>query len=230
MKFGLYDPKFNENKVKKEKKAEPIGPTIMLDQERCILCSRCVRFTDEITKTHEFGIVNRGDHSEVVVSREFVNPYSGNVADICPVGALTDRDFRFKCRVWYLKSSPSVCAGCSRGCNIEVHFNDRQAHKVEEKRVMRFKPRFNEEINKWWICDEGRYSYKSIDDNRIAQVKGADDWASAMRMIASKLKALTQSSMRSLAVLFSPQQSNEELFLAQKLFGQISGRDRLFLV
>ncbi len=230
MKFGLYDPKFNEDKVKKEKKAEPIGPTIMLDQERCILCSRCVRFTDEITKTHEFGIVNRGDHSEVVVSREFVNPYSGNVADICPVGALTDRDFRFKCRVWYLKSSPSVCGGCARGCNIEVHFNDRRAHKVEEKRVMRFKPRFNEEINKWWLCDGGRYSYKLIDDNRITQVKGADDWASAMRIIASKLKGLTQSSACSLAVLLSPQQSNEELFLAQKLFGQISGRDRFFLV
>ncbi|MBI4430361.1 MAG: (2Fe-2S)-binding protein [Candidatus Omnitrophica bacterium] len=230
MKFGLYDPKFNENKVKKQKKAFPIGPTIMLDQERCILCSRCVRFTDEITKSHEFGIVNRGDHSEVVVSKEFVNPYSGNVADICPVGALTDRDFRFKCRVWYLENSPSVCPGCSRGCSIEIHHNDRKSHRVEPKRVMRLKPRFNEEINKWWICDEGRYNYKFIDDNRILLVKGAEDWPSAVKTLASKLKNLAALSPQSAAFLLSPQQSNEELFLAEQIFAQLFDRSRLFLV
>ena len=122
LRYGLYDARFYEEKVKKPK-AVPIGPNVMLDAERCILCSRCVRFTDEISKTSELGIVNRGDHSEIAVSpeKELDNPYSGNVVDICPVGALTDRDFRFKCRVWYLQKADSICPGCARGCNIEIH-------------------------------------------------------------------------------------------------------------
>ena len=96
MKYGLYDSRLNENKIRKPK-AVPVGPTVMLDAERCILCSRCVRFTDEISKTSELGIINRGDRGEIAVfpGKELDNPYSGNVVDICPVGALTDRDFRF---------------------------------------------------------------------------------------------------------------------------------------
>ncbi len=168
MQHGLYDSRFDENKVKKHK-AESIGPTVMLDSERCILCSRCVRFTDEISKTSELGIFNRGDHSEIGIypERELNNKYSGNVVDICPVGALTDKDFRFKCRVWYLESSPSVCTGCSMGCNIDIHYQLERKHIAGGDRVMRYKPRVNEEVNKWWICDEGRYSYPFIDHNRI---------------------------------------------------------------
>lgn len=230
MQYGLYDPKFNENKVKKTKKAFPIGPTIMLDTERCILCSRCVRFTDEITKTHEFGIVNRGDHSEIMVSKELSNPYSGNVADICPVGALTDRDFRFKCRVWYLKSTPSVCSGCSRGCNIEIHVNESRPHHGAGDRVMRLKPRFNADVNQWWMCDEGRYGYKFIDDNRLLQIKGAEDWPQAVQLVSEKLRKILNTAPKSLAVLLSPQQSNEELYVAERFFSQLTDRSRIFLV
>ena len=126
MNFGLYDPRFREHKVKK-KKAVQLGPHVMLDQERCILCSRCVRFTDEITETGEFGIFNRGDHAELGIYPGDVldNPYSANVVDICPVGALTESDFRFKARVWYLSSATTVCNGCSQGCNIDLHFRAR---------------------------------------------------------------------------------------------------------
>ena len=108
MKHGLYDPRMVEEKVHKPK-AVPLGPHVMLDAERCILCSRCVRFCDEITDTGELGIFNRGDHSEIGLfpGRELDNKYSGNVVDICPVGALTDRDFRFQVRVWYLDSAKS---------------------------------------------------------------------------------------------------------------------------
>jgi NADH-quinone oxidoreductase subunit G len=168
MRFGLYDARFYEQKVKKPK-AVPIGPTVMLDAERCILCSRCVRFSDEITKTSELGIVNRGDHSEIAVhpDKELNNKYSGNVVDICPVGALTDRDFRFKCRVWYLKKADSICPGCARGCNTEIHYNlDRPQHGGGD-RVMRLKPREYPEVNQWWMCDAGRYGYKFIDENSI---------------------------------------------------------------
>src|SRR5437867_13327816 len=156
MNFGLYDPRFREQKVKK-KKAVAIGPHVMLDQERCILCSRCVRFTDEISRTGEFGIFNRGDRAELGLypGQRLDNPYPGNVVDICPVGALTDREFRFKVRVWYLDSAKSVCPGCARGCNIDVHVNRRRPHHAEGRRVARLKPRYNGSVNRWWLCDAG---------------------------------------------------------------------------
>src|SRR3989338_3943604 len=171
MDHGRYEARFAEQKVKKTKKATPIGPTVMLDQERCILCSRCVRFTDEISKTSELGIFNRGDHAELDVApgQALDNPYAGNVVDICPVGALTDRDFRFKARVWYLSSSPSVCPGCSRGCNIDIHYVLDRPYLADGARVMRLKPRYNPDVNQWWMCDEGRYAYKAIDQARLVQ-------------------------------------------------------------
>ena len=144
-----------------ERKPTRSGPHVILDQERCILCTRCVRFTREISKTSELGVIDRGHRSEIDVfpGFELNNPYSGNVVDICPVGALTDRDFRFKCRVWFLGSAPSICPGCSRGCNIEIHFNERFNPRYHDQRVHRLKPRYNEAVNGHWICDEGRYSY-----------------------------------------------------------------------
>ena len=136
MEHGQYDSRLSDVKVKKEKKAFPIGPTVMLDQERCILCTRCVRFADNITKTSEFGVFNRGDHSQLDVypGKQLDNNYSGNVVDICPVGALTDTDFRFKCRVWYLAKTKSVCPGCSMGCNITVEWDKMRARINKRKR------------------------------------------------------------------------------------------------
>jgi len=225
MEYGLYDPRFNEEKVKKHKKAFSIGPTIMLDQERCILCSRCVRFGDEITKTNDFGIFNRGDHAEINVypGRELDNKYSGNVADICPVGALTDKDFRFKMRVWYLGSQESVCPGCSRGCNIKIEYEKSRPYHLKDARVMRLKPRENQEVNKWWICDEGRYAYKKIDENRIKTAKIKENGAQkevsfevAVKKIAEKLKA--NNFEGGWGLLASPQYTNEDIFLKKKLF------------
>jgi NADH-quinone oxidoreductase subunit G len=223
MRHGLYNSTFLENKVKKHK-AFVIGPTIILDSERCILCGRCVRFCSEITKTHELGIFNRGDYSEIAVfpEKELNNPYSGNVADICPVGALTDRDFRFKCRVWYLKEASSVCPGCSTGCNISIHYNLDRSYKAEGKRVMRLKPRFNEEVNKWWICDEGRYGYKFIDENRIErplirrnEERKAVSWDEMLRETARVLKTYRPEEV---GVIASPQNTNEDNFVLKKLF------------
>ena len=149
MKHGLYDPRMTDEKVHKPK-AVPLGPHVMLDAERCILCSRCVRFCDEITGTGELGIFHRGDHSEIGLfpGHDLENKYSGNVVDICPVGALTDRDFRFQVRVWYLDTTKSVCPGCARGCNIDVHVNRRRPHHADGRRVARLKPRFNAAVNR----------------------------------------------------------------------------------
>jgi len=233
MRHGLYDSRLNENKIKKPK-AVPVGPHVMLDAERCILCSRCVRFSDEISKTHELGIVNRGDYSEIQVfpEKELNNPYSGNVVDICPVGALTDRDFRFKIRVWYLKNQNSVCNGCSRGCNIQVHYNLDRPHHTKGERVMRLKPRFNEHINQWWMCDEGRYGYKFHDHNRIlAPLKRMDNqvgersWDAMLSDLAGRIKT----SGEKIGVIVSPQLMNEEIFLIRRLFGEKLGIKNLFL-
>ena len=221
MQYGRYDARFEEQKVKKPK-AVPLGPTIMLDAERCILCSRCVRFTDEISKTGEFGIFNRGDKAVVGLypGKVLDNNYSGNVADICPVGALTDRDFRFKARVWYLSSAPSVCNGCSQGCNVDVHYVTDRPHLADGARVMRLKPRPNADVNQWWMCDVGRYGYKFIDQGRLTKVthKGREiSWEDALSQMAEGLK------QGSVAVLASAQLTTEELYLIKKLFADSLG-------
>jgi NADH-quinone oxidoreductase subunit G len=223
MNFGVYDPRFREQKVKK-KKAVAIGPHVMLDQERCILCSRCVRFTDEITKTGEFGIFNRGDRSELALypGQQLDNPYSGNVVDICPVGALTDLDFRFKARVWYLSSAPTVCNRCAQGCNVDVHYVLNRPHLNEGARVLRLKPRYNADVNQWWLCDEGRYGFGWIDQGRLTKVRnrGVDStWGEAIAAIGRELANLRQNHTGSrLGVIASSQLTNEELFLIREIF------------
>jgi NADH-quinone oxidoreductase subunit G len=223
MNFGLYDPRFREQKVKK-KKAVSIGPHVMLDQERCILCSRCVRFTDEISKTGEFGIFDRGDRAQLGLypGQRLDNPYSGNVVDICPVGALTDQDFRFKARVWYLSSAPTVCNGCAQGCNVDVHYVLDRPHLNEGARVLRLKPRYNADVNKWWMCDEGRYGFGWIDQGRLKKVlrKGVDStWEHAVAAIAAELATLRENGNGSrLGVIASSQLTNEELFLIREIF------------
>jgi NADH-quinone oxidoreductase subunit G len=224
MSFGLYDPRFREQKVKK-KKAVALGPHVMLDQERCILCSRCVRFSDEISKTGEFGIFNRGDRAELGLYPGLVldNPYSANVIDICPVGALTEREFRFKARVWYLSSAPSVCNGCSKGCNVDVHFVLDRPHLNDGARIMRQKPRYNPDVNEWWMCDEGRYGFSWIDRDRLKNVRhrgAASTWDEALTAIASYF-----SKPGPLGVLASSQLTTEELFLVREIFQKkLSGR------
>ncbi|MBI3312684.1 MAG: (2Fe-2S)-binding protein [Candidatus Omnitrophica bacterium] len=234
MRYGIYDSRVSEDKVKKPK-AVPIGSTVMLDAERCILCSRCVRFCDEVSKTSELGIVNRGDHSEIQVfpGKEVNNPYSGNIVDICPVGALTDRDFRFKIRVWYLKSEDSVCNGCARGCNISMQYNLDRPHHSKGERVKRLKPRYNEQVNKWWMCDEGRYGYKFHDQNRILRPSKRSNgsfqetgWGEILPEVIQNL----QNAKQKIGVFISPQLSNEEIFLAKKLFQEGLKLKNIFLV
>ncbi len=138
------------------KKRVDLGPTIVFDQERCILCRRCVRFCREVPGTGELGVFNRGDHSvvETFPGTKVDNPYSMNIADICPVGALTTKDFRFKIRVWFLEEPQGICTGCANGCNVFLG--------VANNKVYRYVPRRNDAVNETWICDAGRMTYKEI--------------------------------------------------------------------
>lgn len=235
MKYGLYDSKMLEDKNKKHK-ALDIGRHIVLDSERCILCTRCVRFCDEISKTNELGIFNRGDHAELLPypGVRLDNPYSVNVVDICPVGALTEKDFRFRNRVWYLEETDSICAGCSTGCNISVHANTHRTYKNDSRRIARLKPRFNPDVNDYWICDEGRYSFRFADaENRLtAPHYRLDDalregsWEEAIGMVAGKIRTARETGKR-VAVIGSPQMTNEDLFALQKLAGRLLGEAKI---
>ena len=155
MEYGQHDSRLADAKMGKGKRQD-IGDQIVLDAERCVQCSRCVRFSDEVTGTGELRLFNRSNQTQIGIfpGVRLSHQYQGNLADICPVGALTLKDFRFKKRVWWLKESESVCGGCATGCNILVHH--------QENEVYRFTPRRNDEVNKSWICDQGRLSYKDV--------------------------------------------------------------------
>lgn len=227
MRHGLYEPRMVDDKVHKPK-AVPLGPHVILDAERCILCSRCVRFCDEVTRTGELGIFHRGDHSEIGLfpGTELANPYSANVIDICPVGALTDRQFRFAVRVWYLDRTRSVCPGCSRGCNIEVDASVRRPHHNEGRRIARLKPRYNAEVNRWWICDAGRYGYTFVDDPSRLTAASRGRGAAAVEvgweeMIALLAERLRRYRAAEIGVLASPRMANEDLFQLRRLLDHL---------
>ncbi len=155
MEHGAYDSRGNEPKVGKHKRQD-IGEHIVLDAERCVECSRCVRFGDEVTKTGDLRLMNRGNHTEIGLfpGARLEHDYQGNLADICPVGALTNKDFRFQRRVWYLRETESICTGCATGCNTRV------CH--QEGQVFRYLPRRNDDVNKSWMCDPGRGGHEVI--------------------------------------------------------------------
>lgn len=208
MEFGKYDPEMSEKKVKKHKVVD-LGPTVVLDSERCILCSRCVRFTSEVSKTDELGIFNRGDRSEIGThdGKPLDNKYSLNTVDICPVGALTSKDFRFRQRVWYLKDADTVCNGCSTGCNVKVYFN--------KEGLFRVKPIYNKDVNGYWMCDEGRDLYKFVNkENRLWRAKkmsaGGTQEVAAGAALKDAYVAIQQSGLTTAALVLTGQYSVEE--------------------
>jgi len=202
------------------KKRVDLGPTIVFDQERCILCRRCVRFCREIPGTGELAVFERGDHSviETFPGARLDNDYSMNVADICPVGALTTKDFRFKIRVWFLEDVPGVCTGCAKGCNIHLG--------VANNRVYRYLPRRNDAVNETWICDEGRMSYKRIGaEDRLdsAQVRDAGGaledvtLETALAAAAERLRrVIDRKGGGAIGALASPHATNEDLFVLRR--------------
>jgi NADH-quinone oxidoreductase subunit G len=221
--YGKGQSRFVEEKVHKPKKTE-IGPKIMLDDERCILCSRCVRFMKEVAGQDCLGFVNRGSYSTLTCypGMEPKTNYDLNIADICPVGALTSNDFRFKQRVWFLKETKSLCPNCATGCNTVL--------SSREGAVYRQTPRDNDAVNRCWMCDSGRLHYKFINDpNRITtpSVKSTGmgerlslTWPEATRQIAEKLKSL-KGGGGTVAAIGTARATTEELFLFHKLVREV---------
>ena len=225
MEFGKYDPEMAEPKVKKHKVVD-LGPTVVLDSERCILCARCVRFTDEVSKTHELGIFNRGDHSEIGTheGKPLNNNYSLNTVDICPVGALTSKDFRFRQRVWYLKDQETICNGCSTGCNVRTYFN--------KEGFFRVKPVYNGEVNGHWMCDEGRdiYKFANRESRWLKAMKQTSaGWSEMLPGAAAKDAAsVVKSAGSGLALVLTGQYTVEELETIVKTFSQDLGTKKIY--
>ena len=207
-----------------------IGTFVALERNRCIHCTRCDRFTREITGTNEFGMFNRGHELTVDTysDRPMTNQFQGNMADICPVGAITEKEFRFKRRVWKLKKTPSICVGCSTGCNVTIEY--------DKNEVFRLKPRDNPDVNRWWMCDQGRLTYKDLNirENRIAHPLGKTaegfqeiSWENAFSAIQEKISEL-QPTFNEVIGLVDTHASNEELYLFKKLLKEGFDSDQLF--
>ena len=175
MEHDLKPSRLEVDKVHYEKRV-PVGSRVVLDQERCVECTRCIRFCDEVPKTGELRMSNRGDRNVITTfpGVPLENNYSVNTADICPVGALTQVDFRFKARVWFLKSNATVCPGCAKGCNVNVDYYNHDIVTDHNGTAYRLRPRQNDAVNKSWMCDFGRDEYRAINDGRLleARVRG----------------------------------------------------------
>ncbi len=203
-----------------------IGEKITLFVDRCIMCSRCVRFTREISGSGELMIVDRGNEQVIDIFPGFPlnNKLSGNVVDLCPVGALGDKEFLYKQRVWYLRSHGSICVECATGCALWVDEN--------QDRIWRIRPRENPFVNKWWICNDGRYAYPYIHSPQrltTAARRSPDGWRPLnAKTLLQELSAFLQEKERWVAVL-SPFLTVEEAYLLARVIRQADPRAPLVL-
>ena len=219
--YGSGTHRFTEEKTKKGKNLS-IGPRVNLDQERCVLCRRCVRFMKEIAGQDVLGVVGRGTHNAIACypGTQLDSNYSMNVVDICPVGAMTSKDFRFKMRVWFLKSTPTIDVNCGTGTNINIW--------TREQQVYRITPRQNDAVNSCWMPDDHRLNYKYINAaTRITTplVKtdaGADQrpstWDATLNMVVEQLHRMAPAET---ALICSARMTNEELYMVRALSRQL---------
>ncbi len=228
LRYGPGESRFTDDKVQRTKH-RVLGPHIIFDAERCILCTRCIRFCHEVPQTGELGVFSRGDRSEINVfpGKVLDNPYSGNVIDLCPVGALTSRQYRFQSRPWDLvRHTESVCPLCSNGCNVILDVR----HRQNGAELLRIRPRENPAVNRWWMCDEGRFTFGALQDPARLRLSR---WREGERQVEIRYPDLVQRlarQMRRIVALYgdkvmgcivSSRHTNEELFLARRFFQEI---------
>ena len=219
--YGNQGSRFTDEKVKKPKRVD-IGERIVLDDERCIMCSRCIRFSKEMVHDDVLGFIDRGSHTTLAVhpGKRLDNNYSLNTVDICPVGALTSKDFRFQMRVWFLKETKSICTGCATGCNTIIG--------SREGLVYRQTPRNNEAVNSEWMCDQGRLGFHYIHDQgrllepvaKVGQGKMPTPWSEIIPRFAADLRQLQPSEI---AIVASGRMTNEEAYLLGEIRQLLGG-------
>ncbi len=220
-KHSIGESRFVEEKQHKNKRVE-LGPRIMFDGERCISCSRCIRFSAEIAKKNQLTFVKRGDRVTINTfpGEEFDNDYTLNTIDICPVGALTGKDFRFKSRVWEMSSTESICTGCSTGCNTEVW--------VRNNEILRLTPRNNEDVNKYWMCDKGRLNtFKFVNSKtridgclvRKNNILEKAEWNDAVNEVHNELKKYKNEEIAIIGSAFITLEDSYTMLKFAKSFG-----------
>jgi NADH-quinone oxidoreductase subunit G len=221
-KYSIGASRFQEDKVHKPKRVD-LGPHVVLDVERCIMCSRCIRFSEEIVHQPALTFTERGTHVILTTfpGTQLDNPYSMNVIDICPVGALTSRDFRFKARVWEMSSTESICIGCARGCNIHVW--------VRNNEILRLTPRKNEEVNSYWMCDDGRLnSFKIVASEKRLNgplirkdgIKVEVGWDEAIAKVVSELRTYRKHEIAGIASAYA---TNEDNYIFSRFIKEVIG-------
>lgn len=201
-------PKRMRDEVIHKPKATSFGPTIVYDAERCIVCTRCVRFCKEVAKAPVLDKRERGNTSEIYVheGQQLDHPYSLMTEHVCPVGALTAKDFRFKARVWFLRSAKTICQGCATGCNAWLDFDPRY------QKVYRHRPRDNQQVNQHWMCDEGMLSYARVHEGRLSQARIGSESAPIAQAAAAIAQAIANAPKSAIAIGLSAQHSNEDNF------------------
>lgn len=228
--YGRAETRLREPKTIKIDKTH-IGDQITLFTDRCIMCSRCVRFTREISGTAELQVINRGDHAEIDIfpGQPCNNKLAGNVVDLCPVGALCSKDFLYKQRVWWLQTQKSICSGCTTGCSIYVD----QA----KDHIYRIRPRFNPEAQGHFMCDDGRFGFKYVQSPerltapRFKSTNGAGGptWEKAYAEVRSKFATAIERNASAVQAVLSPWMAVEEAYLLAKHLKQQSPAVRLAL-
>lgn len=220
----------------KRKRTEPVhkpkgvrfGPTIVYDAERCIVCTRCIRVCDEVAGDHVLDMRERGNRNEIIVSpgRQLDHKYSLMTEHVCPVGALTSRDFRFKARVWFLKTVDGVCTGCATGCNMHVDFDPRYG------KVYRLRPRDNAETNQYWMCDDGMMTYTEVHEGRITEPTiGRDDERDVVLpedAIDEVVQRLGKVDASKVGIVLSALHSSEDNYVLAR-FAELLGTKKLYL-
>jgi NADH-quinone oxidoreductase subunit G len=219
--------RYEEKRTYPGRERIPLGPSVLLNMNRCIQCTRCVRFTREVSKTGSLGFFNRGARTEIGTfpGQELDDPLAGNVVDVCPVGALTSTRFRFAERVWYLDKKPSICTGCDVGCNVTL----------EHRRgaIRRYKPRANPEVNDYWMCDYGRGSFEKyaqvprLEAPRVRRQGGGAEpttWSAALDAVHSALTS--RSTAGAVSFLGAAELTTEEAFLLAKVADHVGSPHR----